>query len=133
MIRPALTIIRGFPGSGKSTRAKALGCFHVEADMNCIHNGIYEWKEDTVMAGIDFRYKIVESAMKFGCDIVVTGTFPTLSELNVFIDLGKSYGYKVNICKCVDSFDSIHRPPIDFIQKLRDTWEDVEGERIIET
>lgn len=126
-----LTIIRGLPGSGKSTKAAALGCFHVESDMYCIHNGIYKWAEDTVLGSLDFRYKMVDNAMKFGCDIVVTGTFPTISELSVFVDLGKSYGYTVNVCKCVGSYVSLHKPPLNFIKKLNDIWENFSGEIIL--
>jgi len=38
-----LILVRGLPGSGKSTFAKTFGCLHVEADMFYIVGGKYRF------------------------------------------------------------------------------------------
>ena len=38
-----LYIVRGVPGSGKTTYSKQLGIFHVEADMFHMKDGEYRW------------------------------------------------------------------------------------------
>jgi predicted kinase len=44
-----LTIVRGLPGSGKSTYAKSLNVFHIEADMFCMKDGKYEFDAERVV------------------------------------------------------------------------------------
>lgn len=40
-----LTLIRGLPGSGKTTLAKQLGVLHVEADMYFMRDGRYQFED----------------------------------------------------------------------------------------
>lgn len=86
---PILTIIRGLPGSGKSSLAREIsaqtGALLLEPDMLHVRNGKYEYqgnerhKEYTSeILGFAFHF-----ARHFHCDIILCDVFPTLRELDV--------------------------------------------------
>lgn len=77
---PKLTIIRGLPGSGKSTRARELaaerGIMHIEPDFFCMRGGKYIYDESYFDEAVREALNIVKSFGMFGADIIFSDVLP---------------------------------------------------------
>lgn len=126
-----LYIIRGLPGSGKSTYAKSIGCFHIETDMFYMLDGEYNF--DNRYAGIAHQWcqDTLRRAMTTGMDIAVSNTFTTLEEIDPYFELAKKFGYKVMVFHTTGSYGSTHEVPEETLQLMRDRWQRLEKEEII--
>ena len=92
-----LYIVRGIPGSGKSTFAKTLGGEHYEADMFFIDgNGEYKFDGSKIKLAHEWCHDMVYMDMiKEIPKIVVSNTFTQEWEMRPYFELAKNYGYKV--------------------------------------
>ena len=92
-----LYIVRGIPGSGKSTFAKTLGGEHYEADMFFIDgNGEYKFDTSKIKQAHEWCQDMVYMDMiKETPKIVVSNTFTQEWEMRPYFELAKTYGYKV--------------------------------------
>jgi predicted kinase len=122
-----LHIVRGLPGSGKSTFAKTLGCFHVEADMFFVANGVYTFNPSMLNQAHAWCYSSAESAVKHGFDVVVSNTFSREWEIEPYINLTSNNC----IYRCVSKYKSIHDIPPEAMQRMEERFEDIPGEILI--
>lgn len=128
-----ITIIRGLPGSGKSTYAKEnYDCLHVENDMMCIQDGKYQWDFTKVTERKAAVVGIVDLAMQYGIDVVLSSTFLTMSDVNVFKDIANRYHAGFEVIRCVGDFGSVHDVPEDTMRSMRTLMENYPGEKVVE-
>lgn len=96
-----LYIVRGIPGSGKSTFAKSLGDTHFEADMFFMKDGEYKfditkikdahkWCQDSVNTAM-----IMNNTAGLNKTIVVSNTFTQEWEMKPYFEMAELHGYKV--------------------------------------
>jgi len=52
-----IILIRGLPGSGKTTAAKEFDCFHLEADMFFVRDNIYSFNKEHIKEAHEFCQK----------------------------------------------------------------------------
>jgi predicted kinase len=102
-----LYIVRGIPGSGKSTFAKKLvgeDFLVFEADKYFINqdNGKYEFDISKIKDAHKWCQNLVENCMKdnminnqYYPEIAVSNTFTQEWEMRPYFELAKNYGYKV--------------------------------------
>ena len=92
----SLIIVRGLPGSGKTTFAELLGDYICTADDYHMKNGKYDWKPENIgIAHLKCQQK-VEIGMKNKLSrIVVANTSTTEKEMSPYYTLAHMYGYKV--------------------------------------
>jgi predicted kinase len=92
-----LYIVRGLPGSGKSTFAQTLTPNHWEADMYFINeNGEYKFNMDEIKIAHQWCRDAVEDAMGRGLDkIAVSNTFTQVWEIEPYHKLAEQYDYTV--------------------------------------
>jgi len=92
-----LYIVRGIPGSGKSTFAKSLGGQHYEADMYFVTpSGKYEFDPTKLRKAHEWCKDLVMMDMlKSEQLIVVSNTFTQDWELQPYFSLAEEHGYMV--------------------------------------
>jgi predicted kinase len=93
-----LIIVRGLPGSGKSTFSKSLGGEHIEADMFFVDKETGEYKFDATKLKYAHNWcgDVVETWMEDGLKkIVVSNTFTQEWEMEEYYKLAEKYVYMV--------------------------------------
>ena len=117
-----LFIVRGIPGSGKSTFAKTLGGQHYEADMFFIdEDGNYKFDGTKIKDAHKWCQSFVETDMVLGYQkIVVSNTFTQEWEMKPYMDLAKKYGYKVFtiVVENRHGGNNVHDVPEDKIKQM---------------
>lgn len=120
----SLVLIRGFPGSGKSTMAKSMhGFTHFEADMFFMRNGEYKFDHNLLKNAHDWCQKMADAALSIGSDVVVSNTFTRKWEMQAYIDLAKKHNVPVTVMVATGNFKNVHGVPEEAIQKMRERWE----------
>jgi predicted kinase len=131
----ALYIIRGLPGSGKSTYAKKLlketpTLSHYEADMYFYVNGVYTFNLNKLHIAHQWCLNSTENDLKLGKTVIVSNTFTQLKELAPYIKLSNKYNTNLVVLKTVGNYKSIHNVPEETLIKMKNRWEDYKGEEI---
>lgn len=92
-----LILVRGLPGSGKTTLAKTFGGLHIEADMFFMKDGEYKFDATMLKHAHNWCHDVVENWMGEGEElIVVSNTFTQDWEMESYIEHAKQYGYRVH-------------------------------------
>lgn len=124
-----LYLIRGLPGSGKSTFAEQLaeltGAIQLEADMYHLDAaGNYNWKPENVYAAHKWCQDTTKRLMILGADVIVSNTSTTEKELAPYLDLAEHYGYRVTsmIIENRHGNKSVHDVPEETMDKMRNRF-----------
>jgi len=123
--RPRLQIIRGLPGSGKTTLALEHfpHLMRVETDMFFMRGGKYTFTLDLNKKAVKWFNKTVRDLCKTGMDFVVTGVFAAHTErLANTISAGVDYGYDVYIKTLTKNYGNIHEVPKEHLKAMRDCF-----------
>ena len=122
-----LILLRGLPGSGKSTFAKSLGVSeHYEADMFFERNGKYEFDPEKIKMAHEWcRVQVMHSMICEVPKIVVSNTFTQEWEMKAYYDLAQEHGYQVFSVVVENRHDgeNIHGCPKDKVEIMRNRFE----------
>ena len=124
---PKLTLIRGLPGSGKSTMARKIaaetGALHVEDDMWVD----YQQRRNPDKLGMahDICKARARHTLAFGGSVVVSNTFAQRWEMQPYLDMARQYGAQVEIITAMGDYGSVHDVPAEAIQAMRERWDEV--------
>ena len=129
-----LVLIRGLPGSGKSTKAKTFeGYVHLEADMYHVRGGgEYVFDPNSVKDGHSWCKKTATILMCNCVDVVVSNTFTQLWEMEPYLAFAKSVGADVEVIRMVGDYGNVHNVPDAIIEKMKGRFETYKGERTID-
>jgi predicted kinase len=120
-----LILIRGLPGSGKSSLSMLFSGVmtkRFETDQFFVKNG--EYKFDATKLGIAHRMcrMKTEESMEEGCPLViVSNTFTTEKELEPYLSLAEKYQYRIIsiITENRHGNKSVHAVPEETLTKMK--------------
>ena len=125
-----LYIIRGVPGSGKTTLAnemKAAGMIwdFAEADKFMIDNeGNYRFDPKQLGECHEKCQNEIRDMMRAGYpSIAVSNTFTRKWEMEKYIGLANQFGYEVCMIVCQGDFANVHGVPPERVQQMRERFE----------
>jgi len=122
-----LFIIRGLPGSGKSTAGERLtpGYVYSADDYFTDDDGNYIFDRNNLdEAHKDCQERVGDCMGTCGEDISVANTFTQFWEVKPYLDLADEHGYNVFIIVCTNDFGSTHDVPDEAVARMDARWED---------
>jgi predicted kinase len=126
-----LYIVRGIPGSGKSTFAKSLGGTHFETDMFFMKDGEYKfdiskikeahkWCQDSVYTAMLLNHTALLNNV-----IVVSNTFTQEWEMKPYFEMAEYFEYKVFSIVVENRHGGVnkHNVPEETLTSMRNRFE----------
>lgn len=120
-----LYLIRGVPGSGKTTLAETLlesGVVdaHYEADFYmCDREGGYAFDASKLRQCHDLCLGHTSLALSRGLAVAVSNTFTRIWEMQPYLDLG----YRTAVIHCEGRFKNVHGVPSEKVEEMRRRFE----------
>jgi tRNA uridine 5-carbamoylmethylation protein Kti12 len=123
-----LILVRGIPGSGKSTIARQLDdamedSLHIEADMYFMKDGVYQFDATKLHAAHTWCQNMTDTALARGNSVIVSNTFTTVKELRPYFDIAKKFGIVPTVIVAQNQFQNEHNVPEETLKRMRDRFQ----------
>ena len=120
-----LYIVRGLPGSGKSSLAKKVTELVYSADDFFTNKkGEYNFNAKLLGKAHEWCWGKVRDAMFLGANAVaVANTFTQAWEAEKYYQIAEEYGYSVFVIECQNDFGNVHDVPQESIDAMKERWE----------
>jgi adenylate kinase family enzyme len=128
-----LHIIRGLPGSGKTTFAQqylpTLPLY--EADMFFETSEGYKWTAGLIQLAHQWCYTSVVKDLYNGESVAVANTFTTLYELERYLSIKLAHfpDLIVVVHEMESQYESIHNVPLQAVQRMESRWQDLPADK----
>ena len=122
-------IVRGVPGSGKSTIANemttcGMADIHAEADMFMLDdNGDCKFDPKNLSYAHGQCKNRIRDAMAAGVNAVVSNTFVRHWEYQEYIKMAEEYGYDYTVLVCSGNFKNEHGVPDCKVEEMKRRFE----------
>ena len=133
-----LALIRGMPGSGKTTYAEEVfvkkhGFVHLENDMYLYDkDGKYVWTPERAKAAMQQCYTDTAKALAAGKDVVVTNVFVTFKSTRRYFELAKKYGAEFKIFRKDKDYGNVHNVPEKTLKQFASMFQNIQGEILLD-
>jgi predicted kinase len=122
-----LILLRGLPGSGKSTFAKSISDVHYEADMYFVNaDGEYVFNPALLKDAHNWCQTMTQIAMEYNTPkVVVSNTFTQEWEMDAYYKLAEKYGYQVNSLIVENRHGGVneHGVPAEALERMKNRFE----------
>lgn len=117
----SMILVRGLPGSGKSTVAKNLIGFyqHIETDMFWMVNGEYKFDFNRLGEAHAWCLSQTRDMLVRGWSPVVSNTFTTVKEIRPYFELAKEFDIVPQVITCQSGFKNVHDVPEATLAKMK--------------
>ena len=125
-----LVLIRGLPGSGKTTMARTfalVGYDHHEADHYFECGGTYKFDSAKLPKAHAQCLERTKDSLTRGISCVVANTFTRRWEMQPYLDAAKAIGVSVRVIEAKGEWENCHGVPADAIERMRERWESVDA------
>ena len=128
-------LLRGTPGSGKSTYAKKLanaGYLHYENDQYFMHDGKYEFDQKKAKDAANWCYSQFMKALRAKRNVVVSNVFVTCKAVDRYADIAKTFGADVEVIRFNGDFGNVHDVPANVYASMKRAFQDYPGEKVFD-
>ena len=118
-----LVLIRGIPGSGKSTMASVLvmiGYEHFEADMFFEVDGVYKYDSSRIRDAHAWCQLMTQQALRRGSNVVVSNTFTQVREMAPYLEMKAR---KIQVIEARGQWSNTHGVTPETLDKMAARWE----------
>ncbi|WP_043991478.1 ATP-binding protein [Vibrio sp. AND4] len=124
-----LFLIRGLPGSGKTTLAKKLSkqlkAKHFEADMYFENeSGEYVFDGTKLAKAHEWCFQQTCMWLRRGKSVIVSNTFVRHWEMTQYAEFCRMNGIEVEVRVCRCEYQSVHDVPLATIENMRRQWQE---------
>ncbi|MEZ8656473.1 AAA family ATPase [Vibrio sp. 10N.222.54.F12] len=126
MKKQKLTLVRGIPGSGKTTMASKLDAHLVEADMFFVDkDGNYNYCSQYIKDAHAWCQLEMKRLLRSGHDVVVANTFIRCWEVQGYIEAAQSLNLEldVEVIEAEGKYQNIHGVPDRTVERMKNQYE----------
>ena len=130
-----LTIVRGLPGSGKSTFAKEKfpGILHLENDMLHMADGKYQFVESKAGPRQVLLRELCSLAIENGSDVVVSNVFVSRRAVDIYRAIAEVHGAEFKVYRMDNDFGNVHNVPAKVYACMHKDFQDYPGEEVVKS
>ena len=122
-----LYIVRGLPGSGKTSLAEIVAPGHVFSADDFFYDlgeGRYAFDPTRLKEAHESCQRRTREALTSGAErVAVANTFTQSWEAEVYFKMAHEHGYSSFVVECQSDFGNVHDVPPEAIERMASRWE----------